>query len=187
MSKFQKQKFMDIELDILTGHPDHDVLFVATQVAQAAGLKAPSESVKAARRNLAIPARRLADYSTKTTEGFPVDVRGQRLRGTTVLFTEAEAYQMLLRGHAPQSEPFRQWVTSEVLPELRKNGGYALRTLEPAVGDQIVHMQEDIQAIKARLNEVLSRLGEEQLMLPLDSPEKPRGVWARLKARFSKK
>lgn len=30
-----------IELDVLTGHPDHDLLFVATQVARAAGLKSP--------------------------------------------------------------------------------------------------------------------------------------------------
>lgn len=33
---------MGIELDVLVGHPGHDLLFVATQVARAAGLKNPS-------------------------------------------------------------------------------------------------------------------------------------------------
>lgn len=37
--KFVKQSFMGIELDILVGHPEHDILFIATQVARAAGLK----------------------------------------------------------------------------------------------------------------------------------------------------
>lgn len=31
---------------------------------------------------------------------------------------------MLLRGNAPQSEPFRKWVTEEVLPTIRKMGFY---------------------------------------------------------------
>ena len=41
---------MDIELDVLVGHPEHDLLFVATQVARAAGLKQPANSASAFRR-----------------------------------------------------------------------------------------------------------------------------------------
>ncbi|WP_457253103.1 hypothetical protein [Pseudomonas juntendi] len=36
---------MGIELDVLVGHPEHELLFVATQVARAAGLKNPSTAV----------------------------------------------------------------------------------------------------------------------------------------------
>ncbi|HDS1767886.1 hypothetical protein NPS42_13280 [Pseudomonas putida] len=42
---------MGIELDVLVGHPEHDLLFVATQVARAAGLKDPSASVSVFRSN----------------------------------------------------------------------------------------------------------------------------------------
>lgn len=42
--KFEKRNFMGIELDVLVGHPEHDLLFVATQVARAAGLKNPHMS-----------------------------------------------------------------------------------------------------------------------------------------------
>lgn len=33
-------------------------------------------------------------------------------------------YQMLLRGHAPASEPFRKWGIEEVLPTIRKTCKY---------------------------------------------------------------
>ena len=38
--------------------------------------------------------------------------------------SESEIYRMLLQGNAPQSEPFRRWVTEEVLPTIRKTGSY---------------------------------------------------------------
>lgn len=44
--KFEKRNFMGIELDVLVGHPEHEFLFVATQVARAAGLKNPKSSVQ---------------------------------------------------------------------------------------------------------------------------------------------
>lgn len=33
-----------IELDVLVGHPEHDLLFVATQVTRVTGMKNPSQS-----------------------------------------------------------------------------------------------------------------------------------------------
>lgn len=57
-------------------------------------------------------------------EDIPLDKREKRLRTTTVIFSEPELYQMLLQGHAPASEPFRKWVTEEVLPTIRKTGKY---------------------------------------------------------------
>lgn len=55
----------------------------------------------------------------------PTDGLGRKLRSNTVIFSESELYQMLLRGHAPQSEPFRKWGTEEVLPTIRKTEGYS--------------------------------------------------------------
>ena len=37
---------------------------------------------------------------------------------------ETWVYKMLLAGHAPASEPFRKWITEEVLPTIRKTGSY---------------------------------------------------------------
>jgi prophage antirepressor-like protein len=46
LEEVAERNFMGIELDGLTGHPEHDLLFVATQVARAAGLKNPSMAVQ---------------------------------------------------------------------------------------------------------------------------------------------
>ncbi len=106
---------------MLIGHPEHDLLFIATQVARAAGLKAPSDSVA-----LALKYHKcghvLKALTDKSSVSLPVDELGRKLRNNTVLFTEDEAYQMLARGHAPQSQPFRDWVFKEVLPSIRKTG-----------------------------------------------------------------
>lgn len=124
--KFVKQSFMGIELDILMGHPEHDILFIATQVARAAGLSNPShraylQALKVGHGS-AIPVEYLKELETlKKPKG---------VQKTSWLFSEAATYQMLLRGHAPQSEPFRKWVTEVVLPSIRKTGAELVRPVD---------------------------------------------------------
>lgn len=51
-----------------------------------------------------------------------IDTLGGAQQMTVV--TEAGMYAVVMRSDKPQSEPFRRWVTSEVLPSIRKTGGY---------------------------------------------------------------
>ena len=37
---------------------------------------------------------------------------------------EKNLYKVIMRSDKPQAEPFQDWVCGEVLPEIRKNGGY---------------------------------------------------------------
>lgn len=37
---------------------------------------------------------------------------------------ESGLYSVILRSDKPEAKPFRKWVTSEVLPSIRKSGGY---------------------------------------------------------------
>ncbi|MFA7937234.1 Bro-N domain-containing protein [Klebsiella oxytoca] len=105
------------------GHPEHEVLFVANQVNKAAGL---------ANQNIAhyigkgfVSGIRLRDLVDKlSTNGELREPSGRLMRDTTWLIDEPNTYRVLLRGHAPQSEPFRKWVTEEVLPTIRKTGKY---------------------------------------------------------------
>lgn len=122
---FEKRNFMGIELDVLVGHPEHDLLFVAYQVAAASGLKHPKQAISDFRnlKGQGQPGMPLSLVREKLTR-LPVDQNGRSLRITTILFSEPEVYKMLMRGHAPQSEPFRKWVTEEVLPTIRKTGKY---------------------------------------------------------------
>ena len=49
-----------------------------------------------------------------------------------VLLTEAGLYRALMRSRAKNAEPFQEWLASEVLPQLRKTGSYALTDAAPA-------------------------------------------------------
>ena len=46
------------------------------------------------------------------------------LSGETNIINEAGLYNVILRSDKPQAKPFRRWVTNEVLPTIRKTGGY---------------------------------------------------------------
>ena len=47
------------------------------------------------------------------------------LRETDMTFiNEMNLYKVIMRSDKPQAEPFQDWVCGEVLPEIRKNGGY---------------------------------------------------------------
>lgn len=45
------------------------------------------------------------------------------MQDVTVI-NESGLYNVILRSDKPEAKPFRKWVTSEVLPSIRKNGGY---------------------------------------------------------------
>ena len=40
------------------------------------------------------------------------------------IISESGLYNVILRSDKPEAKPFRKWVTSEVLPSIRKSGGY---------------------------------------------------------------
>mgnify|MGYP002537100149 CR=1 FL=1 len=52
----------------------------------------------------------------------------------TTIISEPGLYNVILRSDKPQAKPFRKWVTTEVLPSIRKHGAYMTpETLEQAV------------------------------------------------------
>ena len=57
--------------------------------------------------------------------------------GETNFVTESGLYAVILRSDKPNARKFRKWVTSEVLPAIRKNGGYGANQ-EQMTPEQIV-------------------------------------------------
>ena len=51
-----------------------------------------------------------------------IDKLGREQKATFI--TEPQLYFVLMRSDKPKAKPFRQWVTSEVLPSIRKTGSY---------------------------------------------------------------
>lgn len=120
---------MGIELDVLVGHPEHELIFVATQITKAAGYAnagtRASDYAKLLREEgTLITIGDIASQTLNYSVCGPKDSTGRMLQKRAPMVTESQAYALLLRGHAPASEPFRKWVTEEVLPTIRKTGSY---------------------------------------------------------------
>ena len=156
--KFVKQNFMGIELDVLLGHPEHDLLFVASQVMVAAGLGQGKRSVhrykaEMQKRGLALQVKELKVALTATLKPAGAPPRW----ADSWLFAEEALYKMLMASKAPQTEPFRKWVTEEVLPSIRKTGTYNIHESETKEAQQFAGEFAQLHsAISELTSEVLS-------------------------------
>ncbi|WP_312225069.1 BRO family protein [Stutzerimonas nitrititolerans] len=166
--QFVKQSFMGIELDVLIGHPEHRLLFIATQVARAAGLKNPSSATYEAKRSHSVTLT-MGDVTYDKTIGYPVTENGRRYKDTTALFSQSQAYQMLLRGHAPASEPFRVWVTEVVLPSIVETGKFDVNEATDETSQQFAGEFAALHAEIAGLKEMLLELMARPVAVAMDS------------------
>jgi len=65
------------------------------------------------------------------------------------IINESGLYSVILRSDKPQAKPFRKWVTSEVLPTIRKHGAYMTeQTLEQALAspDFLIKLATQLKA-----------------------------------------
>lgn len=81
-----------------------------------------------------------------------------------VYVTEAGMYDVILRSDAPSAKPFRKWVTSEVLPSIRKHGAYATpQTIESIIANP----ENGIRLLQALQEERRGRLTAENKVAKL--------------------
>ncbi|MGW1444856.1 BRO-N domain-containing protein [Serratia rhizosphaerae] len=153
--KVNKLSFFGVELDVITGHPEHEILFVASQVAAAAGLN--KQAVTDCRLRGGWRGLRIKDleYAARKSLASLRTTNGRKLSSLAWLFDESTVYLMLMRGNAPQSEPFRRWVTEEVLPSIRKSGTYDIAKSQTPEGLQFA---DELGALRAALQATTARL-----------------------------
>lgn len=146
---------MGIELDVLVGHPEHDLLFIATQAMRVSGLKDPASRIRDSKRRGDVKDRKLASLMGKNAIKLPLDSAGRAIKKETLFATEVELYDMMLRGHSPQSEPFRKWVKEEVLPSIRKTGSYnaqdSQNPIAQAIMDELKSLRGEIVSLRQEL------------------------------------
>lgn len=56
-------------------------------------------------------------------------------QGNTWFINESGLYSVILRSDKPEAKPFRKWVTSDVLPTIRKTGRYGLDDTKAALAE----------------------------------------------------
>lgn len=84
------------------------VWFVGIDVCNLLGLTNPTESLKS-----------LDDDEKLTSELLRA---GQR-RSVTII-SESGLYNLVFRSNKPEAKNFKKWITKEVIPTIRKTGGY---------------------------------------------------------------
>lgn len=70
----------------------------------------------------------------------------------TILINESGLYSLIMNSNLPNSKKFRRWVTNEVLPSIRKRGGYLTeKTTEQVLQDPdfIIAMATELKAERA--------------------------------------
>jgi len=82
-----------------------------------------------------------------------VDTKGRKQEALVI--NESGLYDVILRSNKPEAKPFRKWVTSEVLPTIRRTGAYAMQSnLSPAQliaaqAQLLVDMEQKMLAMEA--------------------------------------
>lgn len=120
---FNSEEFGDIRTMNIDGQP----WFVGFDVADALGYKNQSDAIM---KHVAEEDRRLIQKSQITTLA---DVPN---RGFTFI-NESGLYALIFGSKLESSQRFKKWVTSEVLPSIRKHGGY-IAGQETMTDDQLL-------------------------------------------------
>ena len=102
--------------------------------------------------------------TAKVAERLDADEKGMNqihtpggMQSVTVI-NESGLYNVILRSDKPEAKPFRKWVTSEVLPAIRKHGAYMTpETLQAAIlnPDTMIQLCQQLKAEQDK-NTVLS-------------------------------
>lgn len=86
----------------------------------------------------------------------PIPDRMGRLQNATVV-SEAGMYEVVIRSDKPEAAAFRRWITTEVLPSIRKHGGYLTDAKVEEVlsdPDTIIRLATDLKTERARRAEL---------------------------------
>lgn len=90
---------------------------------------------------------------------FELGLRG----GSTNLINESGLYTVILRSDKPQAKPFRKWVTSVVLPSIRKTGSYSVQ--QPNAFENLSPQLQVLIQMETRQKQIEARQAEQATAL----------------------
>ena len=149
---FNNQEFGEIRAVDLNGEP----WFVGKDIAERLGYVNPNEAI--------------TDHvddedklNSKTLSSFNLNI-GQR---GGWLINESGLYSLVLSSKLPGAKRFKRWVTSEVLPSIRRNGGYIdgqeTMSAEELMAKALVVAQQTLAAREVRIAQLTT---QNTIMLP---------------------
>lgn len=129
---FNNEEFGNVRTLTINGEP----WFVGKDIAECLGY---SRSTKA-----------VSDHvDEEDIDGIPIQDSIGRMQNTPII-NESGVYSLILSSKLESAKKFKKWVTSEVLPSLRKTGTYTVMATQPsATSSIIVQPTSDIELPKA--------------------------------------
>ncbi|KAA6330953.1 hypothetical protein EZS27_020401 [termite gut metagenome] len=134
-----------VEIIIINGEP----YFVATDVCSVLGLTQTTKAL----------------YGLENDEKLPLLLVRSGQKRRVNLVTESGLYSLIFQSRKPEARQFCKWITSEVLPSIRKTGQYsnnnAMKMILSEKDKQIASLQDDnermseIIKIQNRTNELI--------------------------------
>ena len=105
------------------------------------------------------------DDEDKTTTLIQGD--GSNYKSKTTIINESGLYSLVLSSKLPGAKRFKRWVTSEVLPSIRRNGGYIdgqeTMSAEELMAKALVVAQQTLAAREVRIAQLTT---QNTIMLP---------------------
>lgn len=120
---FQNNEFGQIRSMTIENEP----WFVGRDVANALGYSKPENAI----------ANHVDDEDKTTTL---IQGTGSNYKSNAVIINESGLYSLIMSSQLPNAKKFKRWVTSEVLPAIRKNGSYTVpgyQTKATSVGEVV--------------------------------------------------
>ena len=104
---FENEEFGSVRTMEIDGEP----YFVGKDVATIIGYVKPENAI----------ANHVDDEDKTTTL---IQGTGSNYKSNAVIINESGLYSLILSSKLPKAKEFKHWVTSEILPSIRKTGGY---------------------------------------------------------------
>lgn len=140
------QLFTDGEFNMRTAVVDGEPLFCLADVCKVLDIQNPSK----------VAQRLDDDERTKLELG---------RQGETNFITESGLYAVILRSDKPNAKSFRRWVTSEVLPSIRKTGNYSAKPM--TTEEKIKLLAQGNTELAERVDRVEDKIGSLENDMPL--------------------
>ena len=113
---FNNPEFGEVRTTVIDGEP----WLIGKDVAAALGYSNASKAVMMH-----------VDSEDKRKEMLEADSQNGNVVTATMLINESGLYSLVLSSKLPTAKKFKRWVTSEVLPTIRKTGSYSIPQLTP--------------------------------------------------------
>ena len=139
---FENKEFGEIRTVIKDGEP----WFVGKDVTKILGYERPTKAI-------------LDHVDGEDLDAVPIQDSIGRMQNTPVV-NESGLYSLILSSKLPNAKKFKKWVTSEVLPSIRKNGGY-IAGQETMSDDELM-----ARALQVAQNKILERDKQIETMKP---------------------